>query len=274
MVSEMASTGRLLKMALWREWLTMKRYKANFISGLLSSAIFGLGMLFFALAFDATLLEKTLGTTNWVSFMIFGVAYQSWQSVALWGASEMFRNELGSGQIDYTFTSPFSRYGYMICNVTAMAIRDSIFFIPMFAVGLCFTRATVTLPGMLLGLLATALSVCALAQMGACFAALVLRYQQVTAIFGLFNFAFQMMTGMFVPLQLMPASLRIIGIVALPQSFGIDLLRHYVMGTRTVLSLPYAWAILLGQVVLYGLLAQRTVRRLERSARDQGLHYL
>jgi hypothetical protein len=54
----------------------------------------------------------------------------------------------------------------------------------------------------------------------------------------------------------------------------MDLLRHYVMGTQTVLALPYEWAILLGQVVLYGLLAQLAVRRLERAARDQGLHYL
>lgn len=274
MVSNSANTGRLFYMALWREWLTLKRYKVNFIFELFGSALFGLGMLLFALAFDSALLEKTLGTTNWVSVMIFGVAYQSWQSVALWGAADMFRSELGSGQIDYTFTCPFSRYGYMICNVAAMAMRSSLFFIPMFAVGLWFTRETLTLPGLLLGLLATVLSVGALAQMGACFAALVLRHRQVTAIFALFNFAFQMMTGMFVPLQVMPASLRIIGIVALPQSFGIDLLRHYVMGTRTVLATPYEWAILLGQVVLYGLLAQLTVRRLERAARDQGLHYL
>ena len=79
---------------------------------------------------------------------------------------------------------------------------------------------------------------------------------------------------MFIPLQVLPPSLRTIGIVALPQSFGTDLLRHYVMGTRTVIALPYEWAVLLGQVALYGLLAQLAVRRLERTARDQGLHYL
>jgi ABC-2 type transport system permease protein len=270
----MASTARLFYMAVWRDWLTLQRYKLNFVFELFSSALFGLGMLLFALAFDTALLERTVGTTNYVSFMIFGIAYQSWQSVALWGAAEMFRNELGSGQIDYTFSCPFSRYGYMICNVAALAARSTIFFVPVFAVGLWFTRATFTPLGLLLGLSATALSVGALAQMGTCFAALVLRHQQVTAVFGLFNFGFQMLTGMFLPLQVLPPSLRTIGIVALPQSFGMDLLRHYVMGTRTVLELPYEWAVLLGQVVLYGLLAQLAVRRLERSARDQGLHYL
>jgi ABC-2 type transport system permease protein len=261
-------------MAVWRDWLSLKRYKLNFVIELFSSALFGLGFLLFALVLDSALLERTVGTTNYVSFMIFGVAYQSWQGVALWGAAEMFRSELGSGQIDYTFSCPFSRYGYMICNVTALAVRSTLFFVPMFAVGLWYTRATLTLPGLLLGLLATALSVGALAQMGACFAALVLRHQQVTAVFGLLNFAFQMLTGMFIPIQVLPPTLRFVGIVFLPMSFGMDLLRHYVMGTRTVLEPPYEWAILLGQVVLYGLLAQLAVRRLERSARDQGLHYL
>ena len=83
-----------------------------------------------------------------------------------------------------------------------------------------------------------------------------------------------MLTGMFIPMQVLPPSLRTIGTVTLPQSFGMDLLRHYVMGTRTVIAVPYEWAVLLGQVVLYGLLAQLAVRRLERSAREQGLHYL
>lgn len=56
-------------------------------------------------------------------------------------------------------------------------------------------------------------------------------------------------------------------------SFGIDLLRHYVMGTRTVLAVPYEWAILAAQFFGYGILARFVVRWLERSAREEGLHY-
>jgi ABC-2 type transport system permease protein len=94
------------------------------------------------------------------------------------------------------------------------------------------------------------------------------------AIFDLLNFAFQLLTGMFVPLQVLPTALRAFGIVALPQSFGMDLLRHYVMGTRTVMAEAYEWAILGAQFVIFGLLARLSVRSLERSAREEGLHYL
>jgi ABC-2 type transport system permease protein len=261
-------------MAVWRNWLTLKRYKLNFISEILTSALFGFGMLLLSMGFDADLLQRSLGTTNYASFMIFGVAYSAWQSVALWGAADILRDELRSGQIDYTFTCPFSRYGYMISNIAALAVQSTTFFLPMFCVGLWFTRQTITIDGLLLGLLATTLSVSALAQMGACFAALVLRHRQVSSVFGFFNFAFQMFTGMFVPVQVLPRVLRTIGIVALPQTFGMDLLRHYVMGTQTLLAVPYEWAILVAQFVGLGLLARLSVRRLERSAREEGLHYL
>jgi ABC-2 type transport system permease protein len=270
----MFSNTRIFYMAVWKNWLILTRYKLDFIFGMLSSALFGIGMLLFALAFDSALLERTLGTSNWMSFMIFGVAYQIWQGVALWGSAEMFRGELSSGQIDYTFTCPFSRYGYIISNIAAKALLDTFGFIPMFAVGVWFTRSTLTIDGLALGLAATALSVASLSQMGACFAALILRHQQVSSIFNLFNFAFQMLTGMFIPLQILPAGLRTLGIVAFPQSLGMDLLRHYIMGTRTLLFLPVEWLVMLAQFVGLGLLAQLAVRRLERSAREQGLHYL
>ena len=107
----MVSTAGLFYMAVWRNWLSLKRYKLNFVFEILTSTLFGFGMLLISLAFDASLLERTLGTRDYASFMIIGVAYQSWQGIALWGAAEMFRNELGSGQIDYTFSCPCWRWG-------------------------------------------------------------------------------------------------------------------------------------------------------------------
>jgi hypothetical protein len=57
-------------------------------------------------------------------------------------------------------------------------------------------------------------------------------------------------------------------------SFGMDLLRHYVMGTRTGLAVPYEWAILAAQFAVYAIVAKFVVGWLERIAWDQGLHYL
>ena len=264
---------RLFYMAVWRNLLTLTRYKANFIFEILTSALFGFGMLILAVAFDTNLLGNTVGSTNYVAFIILGISYQSWRGTALWGAANMFRGELSTGQIDYTFTCPFSRYFYIVSNIAASSVQSTVFFLPMFCVGLYFTMETLTPLGLLLGLAATIVSVAALAQLGAIFASLVLRYREVTAIFGFFNFAFQMLTGMFVPFQLLPLPLQIIG-YCLPITFGMDLMRHYVMETIPIMPITYEWTALFIELAALALIAKLAVLYLEKTAKEQGLHYL
>jgi len=269
----MANPLKLFYMAVWRNLLILTRYKANFLFEILTSALFGFGMLLFSLAFNASLLGETVGSTNYVAFFALGVSFQSWQNIALWTASEMFQGELSTGQIDYTFSCPFSRYWYIVSNVAASAVQSTLSFIPIFSIGLWLTSTTLTATGIILGLMATMLSVAALAQLGAVFASLTLRYRQVSAIFSFFNFAFQMLTGMFIPVQLLPTALQIIG-QCLPQTFGMDLLRYYVMGTKTIMSIEYEWVTLLLQLAALGIIAKLAIRHLERTAKEQGLHYI
>ncbi len=269
----MVSPIKLFYMAVWRELLTLTRYKANFIFEILSSLLFGFGVLIFGVAFDSSLLARTVGSANYIAFFTLGVSFQSWQSIALWRAAGMFQGELSTGQVDYTFSCPFSRYWYIVSNIGASAFLETVFFVPMLCVGLWFTKETITVSGLLLGLAATLLSVAALAQLGTIFASLVLRYRQVTAIFSFFNFAFQMLTGMFVPFQLLPLPLQVIGYV-MPQTFGMDLLRHYVMRTTLIMAVEYEWISLFIVVLALSLIAKMATSYLERTAKEQGLHYI
>jgi len=54
----------------------------------------------------------------------------------------------------------------------------------------------------------------------------------------------------------------------------MGLLRHYVMGTRSLLPVPHEWAIMAARLFVFGVLAKLTVRWLKRTAREEGLHYL
>jgi len=110
----MASALKLFYMAVWRNFLILTRYKANFLFEILTSVLIGGFMLLLSAAFDTSMLGQMVGSTNYVAFMIFGISFQSWQGTALWSAADTFRGELSSGQIDYTFSSPFSRYWYLI----------------------------------------------------------------------------------------------------------------------------------------------------------------
>ena len=269
----MPSTFKLFYMTIWRNMLTLTRYKANFAFEILTSLLFGFGMLILAVAFDTSLLGTTVGSTNYVAFIILGISFQTWQGMALWGAANTFQGELSSGQIDYTFSCPFSRYWYIVSNIAASAVQSTLFFAPMLFVGLWFTRETLTPLGLLLGLAATMISVAALSQLGAIFAALVLKYRQVTAIFSFFNFAFQMLTGMFVPFQLLPDVLKLAG-YSLPMTFGMDLLRYYTMRTKPIMTIEYEWVGIFIQLAVLAMIAKITVMYLEKIAKEQGLHYI
>ncbi len=270
---KMASPLKLFYMAVWREILTLTRYKANFVFEILTSLLFAFGMLVFAVAFDVSVLGQTVGSTNYVAFVTLGLSFQSWQGIALWNAAGRFQGELSTGQIDYTFSCPFSRYWYVTSNIAASAILSILFFAPMLSVGLWFTKETITMEGLLLGLVATLVSVASLAQLGTVFASLVLRYRQVTAVFGFFNFAFQILTGMLVPFQLLPLPLRVIG-YGMPQTFGMDLLRYYAMRTKPIMPVEYEWISLFAQLAILSLLAKLAIVYLERTAKEQGLHYI
>ncbi len=112
-----------------------------------------------------------------------------------------------------------------------------------------------------------------MAQLGVIFGALVLKYRQVTAIFGFFNLAFQIFTGMLLPVQLLPEELRLIG-YGFPQTFGMDLLRHYVMKTKTIMPVQNEWVSLFIQMVVLAAIARLAVLYMERAAKEEGLHYI
>jgi ubiquinone/menaquinone biosynthesis C-methylase UbiE len=102
-------------MAVWRNWLSLKRYKLNFIFEILTSTLFGFGMLLMSLAFDAS--QQMLGVAvakleradlqNWtvvvadnrnlpISDQIADVSIAGWSLCYLtaWHA-ETWRDEIG-----------------------------------------------------------------------------------------------------------------------------------------------------------------------------------
>ena len=63
-----------------------------------------------------------------------------------------------------------------------------------------------------------------------------------------------------------------IGYRRIPPESGMDLLRHYLMGTQTLMAVPAERLVLLIQFIGLGLLVMLAAERLERSAHEEGLH--
>ena len=270
----MVNAFRLFYASIWRNMLVMMRYRVNFILDLITNAFFGICILIVSLVFKKDFLTNIIGSTGAIPFLILGIGFFNFQDIALWGASGLLQGELITGQIDYIFSCPCPRYRYIISNITALAVQQIIKFLPVFLIGILAAQDTLSSGGIGLGLAAVLLSVAALSQMGACFGAMALRFQQISALFQFFNVAFQFGTGMLVPLHVFPVWMRWLGLLAFPQSAGMDLLRHYIVDSRPLIDVTIEWAILAGQFLILGLIAQLTVKYLDRSARERGLHYL
>lgn len=271
-MSSFLKTVRLGYMVSWRRVKEMIRYKANFVFGLLSSVAWSAAMLLVAPLYSAANVGSIVGTQNFISFLLLGIAFQSYQSVALWSASGHLQWELSVGITDYVFASPVSRYWYMVSISVANALAESIFFVPMFIVAILFTNFTFSAVELMLSLVAVALSVFVLIQIGVLFSALVLQFKQVSSIFGFLNLAFQMLTGMLVPLQMLPEPLKIAS-TFFPQTFGIDLSRHHLLHSSLVFPYMFEWLMLLLELLILAAVSLIALKYIERVAKKQGLHF-
>ncbi len=271
-MSKFLEIVRLGYMASWRRIKEMTRYKANFLSGLVFSVVWSVAMLLFVPLYSLSDVGSIVGTQNFVSFLLLGFAFQNYMSVALWSASGTLQWELSVGITDYIFASPVSRYWYMVSTSVANALANSIFFIPMFVVALLFTNFTFSVLELMLSLVAVALTVFVLMQIGVLFSTLVLQFKQVSSIFGFLSLAFQMLTGMLIPLQMLPDPLKIAS-AFFPLTFGIDLSRHHLLHTSLVFPYMFEWFMLLLELLILAAVSLITIKYVERTAKKQGLHF-
>jgi len=266
-------TASLLYMRTWQTLKLWTRYKANFIFDLISPLLWSVGMLLLVPIYQSSSIGAMIGTSNYIAFLLLGLGFQMYQGVALWGSSSRLREELSLGMVDYVFSSPASRYWYVISSTVSLAVTDTISYIPMFAVALLFIGPSFTMLDLALAGLAVFLTVSVLAQMGALFSTLVLKFKNVNAVFVFFNFGFQILSGMLIPIQVLPDPVKVIAL-AFPVTFGIDILRHHLLHTIPAFPLHLQWSALLLELAILGFAARLALVYVERSARREGLHYV
>lgn len=257
-------------MSSWRRIKEITRYKVNFALETVMSFVWGLGLLVFAAVADPTKLQSTIGSTNYPIFLLIGVAFQTYQGASTWGAWEI-HDELTKGQIEYTFASPVSRYFYILSHSLSQAIIGTMFsLLPMFAIAVLFSGILPSPTAMAMMCLSVTLTFMALCQIGVLIASALLILKNVSALMQIFNFLLQIATGMFVPVQFMPEPIKALAFV-LPITHGIDLARHFILGTSTIWPVEVELGGLVVLLIVFGVLAKFATSYLERKAKREGL---
>jgi len=262
---------RLSLLSTWRRIKIITRYKVNFVLELLMSLIWGLGLLLFVFIVDSAKLESTIGTSNYFSFLLLGLAFQAYNSAALWGAPYEVQSELTTGQVEYTFATPVPMYYYILSYSISQAIVGTIFdLFPMFFIATIFSGRIPSPYSILLTLVSIVLTFLALSQLGVIMACLLLMFKNVSALNSLLSFLFQMATGMLIPVQFMPNELRLFSFM-IPLTHGMDLARHFLIGTKTVWPIELELFALFLSLILLTIVARFSVSYVEKKAKVEGL---
>jgi len=260
----------LMFMSTWRRVKEITRYKVNFTIETLMSFVWGLGLLLFAALTDPTKLQNTIGSTNYSIFLLLGVAFQAYQGASTWSAWEI-HDELTRGQIEYTFASPVSRYYNILSHSLSQAIIGTmVSLLPMFAIAVLFSGILPSPAAMAMTCTSIALTFLALCQIGVLIASALLILKNVSALMDVYNFLLQIATGMFVPVQFMPEPIKALASV-IPMTHGIDLARHFILGTSTIWPVEVELGGLVALLVAFGVLAKFATSYLERRAKVEGL---
>ena len=266
----------------WRRVRHMTKYRLNFLGSVTSQVLSLAFYLIFLAVIDVSTVNAAVGTSNIAAFMFLGIAFVPFINVGLWESSITLASDMELGKLEYSFTCPISKYWFIVGNALGVAATNTIFFIPMFAFALAFVGLGFTSSGLVLGLLAIILSVFVLVQMGAIFSSLVLKYRKVSSLFGVLSVTFQFLGGTYVPVQTFPPILKMIAL-ALPNVFGIDLLRVHILETTPILmefvgSAPLAmtleWIVLIIELIIFYFLARIAIRYGERAGLETGFYYL
>lgn len=268
----MSNEWKLLRMLCQRDVRILLRYKLNFVMQVVNTLLFVLGaLIFFDLVGQTTMLE-TVGAKNYISYMLVGVAVGGYVNVALFGSSNAITGELISGQIEYIFSCPVSRYKYIAASALAQVFVATFTFVPLMLLAVSYA-GTFSLTGLLLGVGIIIAQLAVLVQLGVVFAGLALVYKQISAAFGVVSMIFLLFSGTFFPLQVLPQSAQSLAL-AVPTTTGLDLLRHYLLGTLTLVPTGWELTAILAEFLVLAALAMALTRRLEDSWKRDGLSHI
>ena len=99
--------------------------------------------------------------------------------------------------------------------------------------------------------------------------ALIIIYRRASGVFGLIHTALQFLTGIFVPIVVMPPCLKIAALI-LPGTAGIDLVRYVLLSCGTIATPRIEVLLLMGETLILFYLSHRLIVIADKIGHKQG----
>ena len=258
-----------------KEWRLMRRYPTLLLTWLFWPVVLPLSYVLQGQAYSggtaaaSQAFAARTGTFDVAGFLFLGWGAYMWISHVLWGPGTALRTEQIRGSLEAVFVTPASR----LVIVFGPAVIEVLWALWMFGVvGIALWLifgVPFTLLSILRALVIILLAVPALYGLGALFAAVVLRFGEVSALVQAVRGVFTVFCGMTFPIIILPEWARTIAL-SLPPTYLIGDLREVLLKGASLAALVPDLAVLLSGGLLLCALAIVAFRRTERYARQGG----
>ncbi len=258
-----------------KEWRILRRYKGTFLSFIFWPIALPLAFVFQAQAFAggrtdtaAAFAERT-GTIEVAGFLFVGWATYMWLSIILWGPGTSLRTEQIRGSLEAIFLTPASRLVVLFGPAVSQLIWAVwIFVVVGVALWIGFGVSIGPLEA-LRALAVIAVGIPALYAIGALFAAVVLRFGEVSSLVQAVRGLFTAVCGMSFPIVVLPDWAQRVAL-SLPPTYLIADLRAVLLNGADIGRVIGDLLVLAGMGAVLAVLAIFAFRRTEQYARRGG----
>jgi ABC-2 type transport system permease protein len=274
-VADIGADLRAFGAASIKEWRILRRYKGTFLSFVFWPIALPLAFVFQAQAFAggradtaAAFAERT-GTHEVAGFLFVGWATYMWLSIILWGPGTSLRTEQIRGSLEAIFLTPASRLVVLFGPAVSQLIWAVwIFVVVGVALWIGFGVSIGPLEA-LRALTVIAVGIPALYAIGALFAAVVLRFGEVSSLVQAVRGLFTAVCGMSFPIVVLPDWAQRVAL-SLPPTYLIADLRAVLLNGVGIGRVVGDLLVLTGMGAVLALLAIFAFRRTEQYARRGG----
>ncbi|OQY08642.1 MAG: ABC transporter [Marinitoga sp. 4572_148] len=208
-------------------------------------------------------------TKNIFGYILIGAAYWNYIEV-LWGVIFTLRHYMRIGQLEEIFLMPVNPFGYIFGWSVLGILKVTLESIPIIILSILFNLTTLNFMNFIASVGVFIISMLASFGFVFFFFGVTLLFKDGDELVSLVGNAAPLLGGMFFPITVLPIFLRIFSYL-FPFSWGLDLMRHLLMNTNTILevNLEYIILIIISTVYLIGGII--TFKILEKKSRKKGL---
>ncbi|HEX6475250.1 MAG TPA: ABC transporter permease [Candidatus Limnocylindria bacterium] len=258
-----------------KEWRLLRRYPSLFIGFLFWPIALPLAYVFQAQGYSGGQPEaidaftQRAGTAEIAGFLFLGWATYMWISMILWGPGTALRTEQVRGSLEALFMTPVSRMVILFGPVVSQIAWALWMFAVVGGVLVLFFGVPIGPIEALRALGVILVAVPALYGLGALFAAVVLRFGEVSAMVQTVRGVFTVFCGMTFPIIILPIWARAVAL-SLPPTYLIGDLRAVLLKGADFVTIVPELAILAALGLALCGFAVVAFRRTERFARQGG----